>query len=422
MKTQYSSKLVRLLRQYLDAVQLDEPPKMDEAILNDGFRAMDRAKQQVPGSHEPDLWRQIMKSRKSPWIAVAAGIALVFAITMFDTFSGPAWALEQTIAALQKYRGLHMKAVFTDEAGKTTDCEAWLRANRTGMQSQDFILRTAQGIIVWVRDGVTYEYVPTAKTVYFENAVTQGFSHWFGPRLFALLERADNKEVRYGVDPATGRTRVTFQCSLVDMEGPESWEFEFDGQTKLPVSLKQWANLDRSGPPSFWAREIVYYEQLPDSEFESTIPENTAYVEKEPTIPQDNLSVLANPRCGISTTGLTHQEAAQEILRQAYDAVKARDLTRFKRLCPLSTLWGDRLLEAVIFGLSPEEQLAEVIEIGSIVKQGKTALGTYVIIPIRLRRQDDSLWHEKMIVQFREGGAETTCVVHGPYGMPVQIE
>ena len=58
----------------------------------------------------------------------------------------------------------------------------------------------------------------------------------------------------------------------------------------------------------------------------------------------------------------------------------------------------------------------------SILKQGKTTLGTYVIIPIRLKRQDGSLWQEKIIVQFREGGADTTCVVHGPYGMPVQIE
>jgi len=290
------------------------------------------------------------------------------------------------------------------------------------MQSQDFILRTAQGIVVWVRDGVTNEYDPASNTVYFENAVTQGFSHWFGPRLFALLQRADSKKVMYGTDPATGHTRVTFQCSLVDMEGPESWVFEFDGATKLPVSLKHWANLNRSGPPSFWAREIVYYEQVPDRTFEPAIPQHASYVEKEPTIPQSNLSVLANPRSGISTEGLSKEEAAREIVKQICAAVKDGDLGTFKRLCPLTEMWGDDLLEAVVFGLTPEERLAEVVEIGAILKQGKSALGTYVIIPFTLRRQNGSLWQEKMIIQFREGGAETTCVVHGPYGMSVPMD
>jgi len=422
MKSQYSKKLVRLLGQYLDAVEVDARPKMDETILADGFKAMDREKQQAPGGHDPGLWRRIMKNRKSPWIAAAAVIAVALSISLLDIFSAPAWALEETIAALKKYRGLHMKAVIIDGAGRSMDCELWLRANKTGMQSQDFILRTAQGTIVWVRDGATYEYDPASNTVYFEKAVTQGFSHWFGPRLFALLQRADNKQVIYGDDPATGRMRVTFRCSLVDMEGPESWVFEFDGQTKLPVSLKQWSNLDRSGAPSFWAREIVYYEQLPDSEFIPTIPQDASYVEKEPTIPQNNLSVLADPRSGISCQGLTKEQAAQEIIRQICAAVKDEDLSTFKRLCPLTEMWGDDLLEAVVFGLAPEDRLAEVVEIASIMKQGKTPLGTYVIIPLTLRRQDDSLWQEKLIVQFREGGAETTCVVHGPYGMPVQIE
>jgi hypothetical protein len=70
----------------------------------------------------------------------------------------------------------------------------------------------------------------------------------------------------------------------------------------------------------------------------------------------------------------------------------------------------------------PAQATAEIIEIGSIVKRGHSRIGPFIVIPCTTKRQDGSLWQAQMIVQFRSSGPNESCVVYGPYGMPVQIE
>lgn len=69
-------------------------------------------------------------------------------------------------------------------------------------------------------------------TVYYEDAVTQGISHWFGPHLFSLLRKTENLEV------ISRRKRVILGGSLVNVNDPSSWEFEVDRETELPLSMK----------------------------------------------------------------------------------------------------------------------------------------------------------------------------------------
>jgi hypothetical protein len=294
--------------------------------------------------------------------------------------------------------------------------------NEARTQSADVVVRGSHGAITWTQDGSTYHYEPGQNTVYFEQALTVGMAQWLGPELLEMLSTAENVELVRGKDPATGRDRVMLLCSLIDVHGAQSWAIEFDAASKLPVGFKQWENLDRSGPPAFESFKITYYEDLPDSVFNVHIPNDAKHVEKPLQIPDETVGALSNPQHGISAEGMTQQEAAEAAVRTMYQAVIDQDLDRLKNICPLCQNWGDEFLRTIVFRPDKHDRIVEILEIGKISKTGRSPLGPIAAVPTTVRLNNGKKARQQMIVQFRQFGNTTSCVVHGPYGLPREIE
>jgi len=358
-----------------------------------------------------------MTSKAGKLAALAAIVTIVLSFTVFDALTQPAWAFEDAIEALKDLKVAHIIGAFP---GGTA--EIWVRADASKSQSNTLVVRGSNGAVTWVKDGSTYHYEPEQNTVYFENAITAGFSHWFGPDLLHMLSMADDAQTLRGKDPATGRDRIMLLCSLGDMHGPQSWIMEFDAASKLPITIKQWANLDRSGPPVFEAFKITYYEDIADSLFDVTVPGNPTYVEKPLTIQEAFIDMLSDPADGIPTEGLDRQQACERILRTGYQAIIDADPKTLKKLGPFCASFGDELLQAAVFKTGREDRVAEILKIGEICKTGKTRLGPIVAAPVLVRRKDGVKVEEKTIVQFRNIEGVESCVIYGPYGLPRTIE
>ncbi len=353
-----------------------------------------------------------MASRMSKLAVAGLIFAAALSFGILDVFTKPAWAIEQAIEAVKEYRALHMVGTIP---GRTF--ESWMRSNKSMTQTQDVVARDSNGGIAWVKNGSTYLYDPGPNMVYVENAITQGFSQWPGPEFLEMLTRAKDAVLLQGKDPATGRERVTLLCSIVDADGPQSWTVEFDVASKLPVFLKCWPNLDRSGTPSFEATKITYYRDVADSLFQVQIPGNPVYVAKPLTIREENIDVLSNPDDGMAADGLTPQEAAEKIVRGTYEAVIAGDLAGLRRLCPVCKGLSDEMLRAVILKTDRPSRIVELIKVEPICRTGESRLGSLVAIPAVLKLADGTKAEEKMIVQFRRLGDKSSCVIHGPYGV-----
>jgi len=419
MNSDKEKRLTRLLRMYLSHSRGVSQSDLDNRILKQGWAAMETAN--PLGSVYPDIWRHIMKSRITKYVTVAAVLLIVIVIGLPGRRSQTAWALEQTIEALKAYQGVHIVGTFMAN-NQPVEGDLWMRGRHQGKVSRDLVLRTATGGLTWVKDGKTYSFVPEHQTVYRENAVTVGFTHWLGQRMFEVIGTINDTKLVHGRDPASGKERVTLFASHMDVHGAQSWIFEFDAKTKLPIRMTTWHNLDRSGPPAFHAREIVYYEQLDDSIFDVKLPDQARMVDKPPTIPEQNLGILANPKAGLPIAQQSQDQAAEQIVRALYAAAIARDTAHFKQLCPLAAQWSDKMVEEIASGKTPEEQPKEIVQMGPVSYRGQTKLGPFVVVPCTIRHQDDSLWQENMIVQFRGSGPNMTGVIHGPYGLSVQVE
>jgi hypothetical protein len=405
----------RLLEMYLERLPAPQGGEGNAKALADALTAMHGSKQRTASSARK-VWRTIMMSRAGKLTAAVIVVGVVL-FALFDGFTQPAWALTDAIEALKDFRAVYMVGVFP---GGTA--EVWMRADENKTQSTDVVVRGSQGAITWTRDGSTFTYDRSQNTVYFENALTVGMGQWFGPGLLEMLSAARNAQMVRGKDPATGRDRVMLMCSLIDVHGAQSWVIEFDAASRLPISMKQWPNLDRSGPPSFESFKITYYEDLPENIFDVHIPGDAKRVEKPLQIPEETVGALADPEDGISAEDLTQQEATEKAVRILYQAVIDQDLDRLKSICPLCRNWGDEFLRKIVFKPDKDDRIVEILKIGQISETGHSPLGPIVAIPVTVKLKNGKKAEQKMIVQFRQFGDTLSCVVHGPYGLPREIE
>jgi hypothetical protein len=407
---------------FVRGIQFDDTPdpKHRDRLEQDLLAAIQK---QPRRKEQPfEIWRVIMKSRITK-LAAAAVILIVALYMLIGNSGSAAWAIEQTIEVLRNFGAVYMVGTVMDEYGAQKQCEIWMRASKERTLSKDAVMHIIDnGVVLWVEDGNTYTYIPQNNTVYCENAITAGVTQWPGPVLFDLLASAKDIETIRGVDSATGRKQVTLLCSFIGSLGPQSYFVKFDVETKLPIELAQWNNLDRRGAPFFHAQRITYYEDLPDSIFKVEYPGNAHRVEKELTIPESSIGLLSDPQYGISAEGLSKEEAARLILRRVYQAWIDEDFNEFRKLCPGGSAWSDEFLRYLVHGKNPQQRVVEIVKIGSICKEGYSKLGPIVAVPCVVKTKGGTMREDKMVVQFRSIGGKTSCVFHGPYGLSREIE
>ena len=409
------SDLEKQFENFVRPLKFDDNPDIQHRDKLEQNLLKELEKQQL---QQKNLWRIIMKSQKTKFAAAAVIILAVVLMTfVLDRTTAPLWAIEQSIEVLKDFRAIHIVVISPDS---TT--EIWARSDEAGIQSTDMVARLNYGAVIWVKDGSTYYYEPKQNTVYFEPAVTLGVSPWFGPLFIERLSKTPGAKIIYSKDPITGRDHATLISNINDVHGVQSFAVEFDVETKLPVSIKQWHNMDWSGPPDYYAPKLTYYKELDDSLFDVQIPGNPVYVEKPLTIPEENIDLLSNPDDGISSEGLTQQQACEQILRDTFTAVIEGDAAALKKLSPLSKNWPDELIRSVIFRAGQNDQIVEIVNIGQIFKMGHTKIGPIAAVPVVIKRRNGTKYEEKMIVQFRQIGGKPSCVVHGPYGLSREIK
>lgn len=408
----------RILKEHLEGLAAPQDAERDTRLLGAALAAMARVSPPVPPSTGRVGWP--LFGRRTPVLAAAGALLALVAVLLVSRPSRSVWAIELAIEALRPYKACHFTLTLPE--GTVFDC--WAEAEPSGEVSGSITMRGSNGAVIWVRGDRTYYYDAQDNRVEVDDAKTAGFSPWLGAEWFQVMAIAQDIRTLFATDPATGRQRVIMTGSMTTTIGPISWSVEFDQETKLPIAYTQWDNLRRSGPPSSSITAITYYEDLPDSTFAVEVPPGVAFTQKAIVLPEANLDLLARltrPDDGLRVAGMPRAEAARRILERVYQASMAGDLESVRRLCPLTRTWSDEMMKAFIVPDEEAKRLAEVVSIGPIGREGDNRLGPFVVLPVRLKTRAGKVWEEKQIVQFQTIGGEESCVVCGPYGMPVEV-
>ncbi len=360
-----------------------------------------KPKQSKPGSRT-DTWRIIMKSKITK-LATAAVIiiGLGMAVHLIDKATTPAWAIEQTIDLLRKFNGMHFTGTMLNEEGKEVSFEAWARANEEQTASNHLRLEIGSGEVDVVSGDRRYEYDPATQTVKITEGYGQAIGIWFGTDFFeSLKEIVLDWNQTYGKDPGTDRDRVYVTCSHPAAPDPRSFWFEFDVESKLPVSFKQWENMTREVTPSFYAKSIKYLDDLPDEMFHFEIPEGARTV---PALAERN-NKLQNPNFGMSLGNMTEEQACVKITGRYWQAVIEQNWQTVAKLHPTSTAeqWKNR------YSGGNFEEIVEIKE--QYQEDGCT------IVPCTIRFDSNVTRTINTTVIFREIDGQLSCVIASTWG------
>jgi hypothetical protein len=393
------------ISQVLRRLHVPASSKLDERIDGEIARAT-----LAPSGHEitfGQIFLLVLK-KKSTRYTLATTMALVLLVVLvFNHSTTSAWAMDQAIEALKKYKGLHFSGYYTRASGETKSLDAWARSDTTGNRVETALV-TSGNITTWTRDNKTYTYDRDGKKGYVQPGINL-INSWLGPNLLRDAARMKDYKAVEGDDPTTGQKRVIVTCSLDNLDGPQSFLMEFDVRTKLLVSLQVWPNLEREGIPRIGIEKILYFEDLPDSALSYQPPANTQFTDIPLEVPEANLPLLSDPKCGISADGMTREQACQKILKELWVAPP----DRVRQLFPIIATWSDEMIRN---SGDSSETIKEVLNIGGIEQTGSSKLGPLALVPCRIRYQDGSVRVNWMVVQFREIDGRTSCVVAAIHG------
>ena len=280
------------IKRFLQSAGLNTRPDIHEQVFADVLRAHERMMANSPA--QPEIWRRIMRRPVVRYgIAAALVLATVVGFTMFRHTGNTAWAIEQSIQALGRYRAVLVEGTDTQRVWQEDGSleprlnRMWAVANADQTRVEKF-RDEVNGVTILVTNGrKTWRYDPQTNTVRIENRPYVASECWFGPLLEQLKNARDTGIITdwretCGRDATTGRPRIFLACAWQDRRwnGPRSMRFEFDRESKLPVRFQQWENAVWDGPASLSVEKITFSESLPDELFEFPIPPGATVVEQ----------------------------------------------------------------------------------------------------------------------------------------------
>jgi len=263
------------VEQFIRCVEIDTSAARDRQVLGDILQAHQDFRQQQPQ-------RRPSQVRHRKWaVAAVLGLAVVLSIVMSETFREPAWAIEQTIAALDGFRAIYGSGIFSLDGKTAVQAECWARPNRDGTRSGDMRIQTASGYLVIVNEaqGTTHTYDPAQNLAMMEDGVGLYCRPWVNGDYFRDVKNScEEWREQYRTDPTTGRGCVIVKAR--NLHDGQSYEYHFDLQSKLPLRAKVWQNPDFAGVPYFDVQQIVYNPALPEGIFDFQAPAGATIVDK----------------------------------------------------------------------------------------------------------------------------------------------
>lgn len=392
------------LHESIKKLHLKASAELDRRVHDDISKALAESEKTESAHTELNIWRKIMNS---PITKLAAAAAIIIAVGLFLTVmektTTPAYALEQTLEAMQDVRTLHM---FGRDWGNL-EFEMWIKLNpETGIPDYCYMYHPQIKCLAISTPKLSYQYNERANRVLVSSGKL--FNINVAPaRLFEDLLQSSQMEnsnidikIYHEPGPETGKSLI-----VVISESPnEIWKGFVDPETKLPVRLYCLKKNNRLGSIFKDIDQIEYNVDLPEKIFEFEIPDGAKIVDMD-----KERETLSDPQYGISTEGLTEQQAAEEIVTQYWDAMINMDLTAAQKLYPSLDLNKAR-----------DSMPIEHVENGKLYIEPGCGIGK--VIPCIIRYEDGSLKEWKLIIKQRNIDGLPSCVIAGFYNSPVEIE
>ena len=353
----------------------------DRKVLNEVLDAFEETRQKQTGASHTNIWRIIMKSKRTR-LATAA-VLLLAAVTILSILSltpRQAWAIEQTIEVLRHIKAVHMSGQVNYQDGSGNTFKIWTRPNsRNPAVAGDLRYQEGDNHVSAASEekNITYVYteLKTGGVVYISDGLNRQCDPFPGSDLFEQCKkRAKNWQEQYRKDEVTGR-----YSAFVTFEGPavntaKYWLIQFDLESKLPVRAGVWWDEHRKGKPHYEYSFIEYNPELSADFFDFEIPDGTQVIDCR--ILRGLLDNNANT--GIDVQNMSIDDACKQTAKEYWSAVISKNWSRLQKIRPLAS--GEKLNELTgIYGNDEPVELVEIATMNHISDPGTFAEVTCVL-------------------------------------------
>jgi len=370
-----------------------------------------RAESKTSTTIHPHIIRTLIMKNPFTKLAAAATIVLaaVLSITFLNQTATPAWAIEQTIEALNNIKVIHLVGYAKYPDQPRSALEGWAMPNSTDRSvSGNFKLIEGDHHISIAneKENVTYVYTrhPNGDVVYLTRGLNRVCNPFPASDLFRQFKQIGSNWIeRYGKDEETGR-----DCVFVTFVGPSVdtasyWKFQFDLETKLPIHGGVWWSENYEGEPHFDYTAIEYGCELPEGFFDFDIPEGTQIVDCREL--RDLID--ENPNYGVLVGEMSTADACTKVVEEYWKAVIDKNWERIKKIRPLTA--GNDLEQ--LRALYSQHQPVELLNIVGMNHLNDP--GTFAEVTCRLKMKDGTTRQSVLNVEIRQTPRGRTGVIAG---------
>jgi hypothetical protein len=347
------------------------------------------------------------KIMKSPIIKLSTAAVIIVCIALTIVFMeksiAPAYSVEQTLQAMQDLRTMYI--VCKDWNGD--EFEMWIELNPdTGIPEYCRSYWPESKVLNISRPDTSYQFSERANQVLINSGKLYRMdiapAIIFEQLLQTSQEDPDSIVIFHEYDQQSKKILIVIITRGYERGGEQSYKIYIDPETKLPVRI-QGLEDNTLGAVIRDVEKIDFNVDLPEGIFDFEIPQGARIIDLD-----HNLKILNDPQNGISTEGMTEQQAAETIATMYWNALIEMDETTARTLAPVSPQ------------LDYSSLLEELVEVGRLYIQPGCGIGK--IIPCRIRYKDGSLKEWKLIIRTRNIDGHPSCVIFGPSSAPVVIE
>jgi hypothetical protein len=329
-------KTVKKIEKSIKKLTVESSERIHDRMIDKLQRMLDTSKKHTT-IEQTSIWRIIMKSRMTKLATVTVVIlAVVVGVILIDRSTTPAYAVDQTIAANQTIRTLHVRVTGNENGIENNEyTEAWIQCDATGRMT-NLRVNIYEGNLneggegryhaVW-NNGVDKIWKPSENKLFIyrvndTEARINDFAKRYDPKFMQhkLYDASQNKE-QFNVTIDDSEHEGFIYVEVLDRDNKSRLELLVDPETKLVAQLDEY-DLDKQGGKLTMRVEFLAYNQPIDPElFEfNDIPEDVLVIDKAHTL------------VGIKKEAMSDHEVAVEVVRQCLEATIARDYDKVSRL------------------------------------------------------------------------------------------
>ncbi len=380
-------------------------PDVKRAALEKLVNELEKTKTTSSADTSPNIWRIIMKSKITKYAAAAVVlIALGLSITLFDKTITPAYAIEQTIEALQKARNVH--GIWIDRKGRRVN--TWGKIDPDTGKISKMRLEYEDGGLYIIADGHTYLEDDGIIAFKEDEFMRAGFI--FNNFIDVLAQNASwHDEI-----VIKKQFSEEFRREVIVVDAKQPWKHikvVLDTDTKRPIKISIPWTEDLSD--SLDHTELIEYDvDLSEEIFDYEVGPDTLILGNDLA-----RKLLNDPGYGIAYNdedGLQQvcEKIAEEFLRAEID----RDFEMIKQLHPSylgfygSTKYIGKELDNVA------NYNGRIVEVLSFDKAYEGKNSKTMLIPCRVVREHKGQRHERVVglyIYLRNHDGRKSVVVNG---------